>query len=279
MKITIKYLQGNPLVFDDLTEDTTILEIKEKVNQKDNTKDAQLLKFVAAGKVLENSSTLSQNNIKDESTIYCIVSKNKNNSTENSSNNIQPNSPVQDTEPVPNNTSTTNPSVGSNPFVQGQMPFNNMNPYSALSNENMNAIMQNPQFMNMMNQMMSDPELSAMMMESAMNPALLNDPSFMNRLVSNPRYMQLLSSNMGLFNMNNMFGQNQTGGNNFMQPPVQMPVSQPSTPASNPVESRYEKEIDEMVALGFPNRAANLQCLNICNGDVNRAINLLLDMS
>jgi hypothetical protein len=276
MKITIKYLQGDPMVIDDLTEDTTILEIKEKVNQKDNTKDAQLLKFVAAGKVLENSSTLSQNNIKDESTIYCIVSKNKNNSTENSSNNIQPNSPVQDTEPVPNNTSTTNANTTTNPFVQGQIPFNNMNPYSALSNENVNAIMQNPQFMNMMNQMMSDPELSAMMMESAMNPALLNDPSFMNRLVSNPRYMQLLSNNMGLFNMNNMFGQNQTGGNNFMQPPVQMP---PSTPASNPVESRYEKEIDEMVALGFPNRAANLQCLNICNGDVNRAINLLLDMS
>jgi len=163
------------------------------------------------------------------------------------------------------------------------MPFNNMNPYSALGNENMNAIMQNPQFMNMMNQMMSDPELSSLMMESAMNPALLNDPTFMNRLVSNPRYMQFLSSNMGLLNMNNMFGQNQSGGNNFMQtpvpPPAQEPANSTSTPVNNQSETKYEKEIDEMVSLGFPNRAANLQCLTICNGDVNRAINLLLDMS
>ena len=167
-----------------------------------------------------------------------------------------------------NNNETTIP-----PNMFGQMP-NNFNPYNVLNNEQINTFLQNLQFMNMMNQMMNDPEVCSLMMESMMNPALLNDPTFMQRLTSNQNYMQLLANNMGLFNMNNMFGQmpsanfNSTN-NTFL-----------NTDVSNPNNStnQYEKEIDEMVELGFPNRASNLQALQICNGDVNRAINMLLDM-
>ena len=270
MKLNIKSIAGSITTIDNLEETNTILQVKEKLQEIDSEKKVELLKFIAFGKILENSTTLKDNNLQDDTTIFVIVSKTPTNNT------TQP--VAQPSTTIPTISNETNIPVNNNettipPNMFGQMP-NNFNPYNVLNNEQINTFLQNPQFMNMMNQMMNDPEVCSLMMESMMNPALLNDPTFMQRLTSNQNYMQLLANNMGIFNMNNMFGQMPSANFNSTNNTFS------NTNVSNPNNStnQYEKEIDEMVELGFPNRASNLQALQLCNGDVNRAINMLLDI-
>ena len=57
--------------------------------------------------------------------------------------------------------------------------------------------------------------------------------------------------------------------------PLEQLVNHTSLPED---EERYKEKIDEMVNLGFPNRQANLFCLKRAGGDVNIALNLILDM-
>ena len=294
MKLYVKFMNGNKIEINDISKETLIREIKQKIFENDSDKQVEKLKLVASGKMLKDEDTVESYEIKDDATIFCVISKNK--PVEETVNNPPVTSiPVNDLPatqaPLPN------PFVGGNSL--GQMP--NLG-YGNMPNQaQMNAIMQNPDFMNMSMQMMNDPELGPLMMQVATNPTIMQDPNFMNQLLSNRRYMEIMMSNPMFQNMQGMM--NQGGAQNQFsslatQPPsvpapstaqpqwIPQPTQVPApAPADAPTENvtttsvdLYKEEMDQMVALGFPNRATNLQYLKICNGDVNRAINLLLDM-
>ena len=147
MKLNIKSIAGSITTIDNLEETHTILQVKEKLQEIDSEKKVELLKFIAFGKILENSSTLKDNNLQDETTIFVIVSKTPTNNTTQSV--AQPSTAIptisNETNIPVNNNETTIP-----PNMFGQMP-NNFNPYNVLNNEQINTFLQNPQFMNMMN--------------------------------------------------------------------------------------------------------------------------------
>ena len=46
--------------------------------------------------------------------------------------------------------------------------------------------------------------------------------------------------------------------------------------ASQPPEERYRNELDQLASRGFLNREANLQALIVCYGDINAAVERLL---
>nr|1VEJ_A Chain A, RIKEN cDNA 4931431F19 [Mus musculus] len=55
--------------------------------------------------------------------------------------------------------------------------------------------------------------------------------------------------------------------------------SQTALPTSLFTEGRYQQELEELKALGFANRDANLQALVATDGDIHAAIEMLLGAS
>ncbi|TNN85707.1 Ubiquilin-4 [Liparis tanakae] len=141
-------------------------------------------------------------------------------------------------------TGGTNPSVsnplGVNPGSLGNGMFNSPGMQSL-----MQQISENPQ---LMQNMLSAPYMRSMMQSLSQNPelasqVLMNNPLF----AGNPQLQDQFRSQLPVF------------------------LQQAQTP-----EVRFQSQLDQLTAMGFINREANLQALIATGGDINAAIERLL---
>jgi ubiquilin len=116
--------------------------------------------------------------------------------------------------------------------------------------ETINAMMHLQQVMGNMNQ----PPASQPMTSPAGGPA--NYANMMAALQNNPMLAQMLAAGAG-----------------------GAAAAMPLPPAAlAEFEQRYASEISQLEAMGFTDRAANIEALRVCDGNVELAINYLFDL-
>jgi len=213
--------------------------------------------------------------------------------------------PSQQTSSTPTSTSTPPSTSTPQPFPQmfpmGFGGFPGQNP------PNMNQMMQDPSFQQTLQLMRSNPALFQQMISSnpMMRPLLDSNPE-LTQILQNPEMLQRMFDpqnfqammqleqamqqleNSGLFPRMrpSMTGTNpptSTPGINpspFFGFPFQVPppTTTPNQQIQDPAQ-RYGPQLTQMEEMGFPNRDANLTALIRTNGNVNAAIERLLNGS
>lgn len=165
-----------------------------------------------------------------------------------------------------------NPGMGANPF--GNMPM--MNDPNTMNM--MGQMMQNPAMrdymLNTMQMMMATPQSREMLMSS--------NPMFANLMRTNPEMMNMLSNPAIIDMMRSMFS---GGANPFGQASPQLNpmagllgANPPMVPTVQNPREVYASQIQQMKDMGFINEEKNIEALQSTGGDVNAAVEKLLTM-
>ncbi|KAJ3373023.1 hypothetical protein HDU91_001176 [Kappamyces sp. JEL0680] len=283
------------------TESSTVLDLKTKITAHYNGDTApQDQRLIFAGKVLKDEDTLETYKLKDGNTIHLVRGNKPKQAAPASSAAPAPaaapaSSPAPAAQqPVPNmfgtpsgmpplNAFTGGPGFG---FPQG-MP--GMGQGAAPGMGDMGSMMNNPMFSTMMSQMLSNPQMLDMAIQSnphlaaAITPevrAQMQSPEF-RQMMSNPQViqqmmqMQQMMGGMGGmgagFNpLANMYGQ---GG----IPGTSPGTGSPATPAapSQPPEELYSTQLAQLRDMGFFSQQENIRALQLTGGNVEAAVEWL----
>ena len=282
MDLTIKFMNQTKLILNNIDETFTVSEIKLKIQEKfpDDLDKYEIskLKLVHDGKVLINEKTLDFYKVLEKPIIYCIISKEKSKvhpKDDEISKNIPENKEIINEpkieENIPERPETPQPINNGNPLLsnllnsQGGIPNNMSNLHANMMN--------NPAAINLSMRMISDPQIMPLMTQMMSNPSLMSDPNFIMTLMSNPHYMEFMNEYMQLLN------QNQGGQEDLSEMYENPPLSSEETPTEQiNYEEKYKTQLEELSSMGFYDKVLNVQCLRRSKGDVNTALNFLLDI-
>lgn len=282
MDLTIKFMNQTTLILNDIDETFTVSEIKSKIQEKfpDDLDKYEIskLKLVHDGKVLINEKTLDFYKVLEKPIIYCIISKEKSKvhpKDDEISKSIPENKEIINEpkieENIPERPETPQPINNGNPLLsnllnsQGGIPNNMLNLHANMMN--------NPAAINLSMRMISDPQIMPLMTQMMSNPSLMSDPNFIMTLMSNPHYMEFMNEYMQLLNQNE--GGQEDLSEMYETPPLS---SEETTTEQINYEEKYKTQLEELSSMGFYDKVLNVQCLRRSNGDVNTALNFLLDI-
>lgn len=232
-------------------------------------------RVVFRGKVLKDTDKLSSVGVDEGSTLHVVKSQTK--AAESapaqavSTEPVVPVVPTAEVNPAANpyaalfgtgaGTGSPTQNWGATGFGSGWTP----SPNDAM------GMMQNPMVMQMVQMMMQDPQMLQTVMAS--NPMLRNMPPEVVQqslqMMNNPAMMQQMMQMM-----------NNTGSNLGGRPPPQQqqgpsPFFVPPPPG-NPREI-YASQLEQLRAMGFPNEQANIAALQQSQGNIEFAIERLLN--
>lgn len=140
------------------------------------------------------------------------------------------------------------------------------------------GLLSNPATASMMQTMMNDPQTIEMLIN--MNPAIRDNPIMCNMLRNPEMRSQLFNPQtlQAAIQMQQQFG----GGMNPAAAPAPNPYMNPMfmqpPPAASTVPPRelYATQLEELKSMGFYDEDENLRILQICNGNINMAVDRLL---
>lgn len=260
----------------ELSETDNVLTLKDKIIEKWSDVTSDRLKIIFGGSLLKDNETLESHNIKSDSVVHCMISKNvsqpntNTNSTFNNATNATNTTNTTNTTNATNTTNTTNFGQFSNLFNQATM--GNQIP-------NMDQMMQNPQMMQMIQQMIQDPVAREQAINNYLQTiGMSNNPemqqsisNMMNSFYTNPESMQM--AQQFLQQNSNLTGSNST---NLTQPITTPPIVPPAPEGQN-YNDIYKDQLEALKNLGFTNINMNIHVLNMCNGNLEQAANILFD--
>eukprot|EP00828_Plagiopyla_frontata_P009508 TRINITY_DN1490_c0_g1_i1.p1 TRINITY_DN1490_c0_g1~~TRINITY_DN1490_c0_g1_i1.p1 ORF type:complete len:434 (-),score=66.26 TRINITY_DN1490_c0_g1_i1:87-1388(-) len=281
--ITINLKQGSEKTFQvTISTSSTVLQLKEKCESITNVAPS-LQKLIFKGKILNDSDSLSILNIQEGMVIRLIVSKPK--------------------QPQP----SQQQSAQQQQLAQQQPPSSQPQP-NLLGGQGVNdeqqATISSPQAQQMIQQKMqqlvqSTPMLQMLAQELQSNPqmqAYFNNPALIQMS------MQLIQQQGGFGTLLGQIGQQQQqsgaqqqnpmGGQPQQQQQQQQPQAQQPQinlnamggmggflPQQNlPPEEKYKDQLKQMEEMGFTNKEVNLEALNVTHGNVQIAVERILDM-
>ena len=169
------------------------------------------------------------------------------------------------------------------------------------------ALMDNPQIHDMMNNMLSNPQMMQQIWD--MNPqlrALRDSNPGVGQMMSNPEFMRtmmdpnVLRAMMNLQQALDHSGARLPGGSGFggagmggltgaggvpggldfsslLQQTQNMGISSSGRPHVSTTAQRYDHLVTQLVEMGFDDRDANLRALQASGGNINRAVDWLLE--
>ena len=255
-------------------DSVTLLKIsvaKEIGCEKEN------VRLIYAGRILKDDDTLESYGIKDGHVIHVV----KTGIT-------KPAPAASTTTPAATTLATTATSnVVSSPPQTNTSTSPRMNPFGSMmgmdpamlagmtpSADEMaqaNQMMQNPEFLDSAIQMMTqNPELMQSIM--AMDPRFQSMPPEMRQMMTNPEFLRMaLMMNASMA----QGGQGSAGGMPFGMP-FGMPTS-PSQASNEPPEVRFQSQLSQLNDMGFFDADENIRALLATGGNVNAAIERLLN--
>ena len=246
MKINIKIPSNGKLyTIEDIFSETTIYNIKTKLSSKINEPENKI-KFIFSGKILKNETNISDTELKDSSTIFCILSNN---------NTIKP-----------SNFNTTD---------------TNTEPLLNTSSNNMSNILNNPVVTQMMTQIMSNPELMSQMINNPMiqqmrNNPMYQNPDIINNMMANPQMLEMMNHMMSNPEiMTNALNNMNTSSLNTNSTNTASNTSSDQNNFEN-LKEKYKEQISKINELGFNETSKIIAILKSCNGNVDIAIDRLL---
>lgn len=148
-------------------------------------------------------------------------------------------------------------------------------------------MLSNPATQAMMQQMMNDPNMIEMMIN--MNPMIRDNPMLCNMLRNPAMRAQLFNPQtlQAAMSMQQMFGNPAAGGvpgaadttgasapgvNPYFNPMFMAPP----TTSTVPPREQYASQLEELKSMGFYDEEENLRILQLCHGNINMAVDRLL---
>mmetsp|Transcript_6841 Transcript_6841/g.12389 ORF Transcript_6841/g.12389 Transcript_6841/m.12389 type:complete len:323 (-) Transcript_6841:1344-2312(-) len=315
VKITIKTSQAGNSFDIEVAKDITVQDLKEQLSGQAGIPAAQQ-RLVYKGKILNDSDTLSALGVENSHSMHLVKKAGGATAPPTSASSApapssQP-APPQSQPSAPTGVPDLSSllaglggmgGMGGSSGATGAQPgmFGGMDPSAMLSNPMYAQMMQNPMYQQMMQQMMSNPAMLEMIINS--NPQtrqMIDNMPGAREMLSNPAMMQQISQMMG--GMGGLGGLGRSGFGGFGSPSATTASpSQPSTgastspsaspafgafpgmgmfgvpPVTNPQEA-YRSQIQQLKDMGFVNESANIQALQATGGNVEAAVERLLNM-
>ena len=357
IQIKIKMTSNGQVYTVKVLKSDTIQTLKEKC-EKETSIPPQSQNLVYKGRILSNEKLVSDYKIENDHAIILVKKHNASQPTGTENKTTSTNTTANNTSS--NNTSNTNTNTNTNnnnnnnqnPFMGlGGQPdlsqfgslmgnidpnmLNNMmqglgngggfgNMGMGMNPQMMGQILSNPMYMQMMQNMLQNPEMIQMALNSPQmrqlaqgNPqmqAILNNPQLVQQML-NPQTLQMMSNMFQSMsgnnppNNNNNANANANNNANGQMPPfnfAQMPnlfgnmgglFGNPNNNGSDGTgenfsnigindnndtnvdyKEKYKDQLAQMKEMGFVNEETNIQVLKQCSGNVQFAIERLLNM-
>ncbi len=294
INIKIKQTSTNTTLDITISKESTVLELKNIIEEKTQIVP-DLQNLVYKGRILSNNSTLSEYKLEND---HCIILVKKH---------------VEKTEEkkTENVTSTSNTTTTTN--STSQIPNSNVDPFSLFGNagfgglggglggnmdmNQINQLMSNPMYQQAMDQVFSNPQMLQSMLNNPQikplldqNPQLrtmMSNPDFL-RTMMNPETLQGLSSMMGGQGMGSLMQQgfpslNTSQTSNQGQQSLVNPLAGLGGLGLNPYgnvnpREAYKDQNEKLKEMGFTNDDANFDALSKTGGNVDAAVERLLNM-
>lgn len=235
------------------------------------------LRLIYAGRILKDEETLESYRIQDGHTIHVVKTGIASNTSVSSTTPTQKSAPI--TPAIPTLTPITQAATLPNFAVPGMAGLGfpgtvGMEP-SAEEMSQMNQMMQNPEAMeSVINLMASNPELMQTIL--AQNPRFQSLPPEMRQMMANPEFLRMamtMNSSMMPGSAPGAAGQaNPLGQFGF-------PRLQPAVISNEPPEVRFQTQLSQLNDMGFFDADENIRALLGTGGNVNAAIERLLNNS
>ena len=349
IQVKIKMTSNAQVYTIKISKSDTIQTLKERC-QKETTIPPESQNLVYKGRILSNEKLVSDYKIENDHTIILVkkhspapttnetkptTTTTSNTTSSNSTNN---NANSNSSNNSNNNNNNNNNNWNNNPFMGmgGQMPdlsqlgdlmgnidpneLNNMMQNFGGGNMGMNPqmmgqILSNPIYMQMMQNMLQNPEMLQMALNSPQMRQMAQNNPMMQQMLNNPQLLQQMLNPQTLQMMSNMFQQignnpNNNNNNNHQMPPIDFSQmasllnnmgmnnagnSGNSSGAGNAenfsnvgindnndvnvdYKEKYKDQLAQMKEMGFVNEETNIQVLKQCSGNVQFAIEKLLNM-
>lgn len=255
----------------------TAVDLKQKIGTQQDIPPEEI-RLIFSGRILKDTDTVESLRIAEGNTLHMVRSGKKTTTPSTTANATVP--PTQPATVPPSNPLNT---TGQPPMVMppGMMPD--------MNNPMMSAMMNNPEMMRQTMEMLSaNPQLLQAAMQA--NPAFQNAPPHVQQLMQRPEFLRMV------LQMTMAQGGGDIGGMPPMMPPPsgaaeQQPQDfaqymqtldalmgqQPTSPTSNePPEVRFQTQLQQLTDMGFYDPDANIRALLATGGNVNLAIERLL---
>ncbi len=256
-------------------ETDKVIDLKDLIG-KEIECEKEKLRLIYAGRILKDDDTLESYSIKDGHVIHVVKTGISKAQVPSSSATVSTQPQFTATSPTaisiqPSASTNSPPSSAVNPLAA--MMGGGMDPSmlaaigglqpSSEELESMNQMMQNPEMINSAIQMMTaNPELMQSIM--AMNPRFQALPPEVRQMMSNPEFLR----------MSMMLNSSQNAGNPFSMPNL---ASTTQSPSSEPPEVRFQAQLSQLNDMGFFDPEENIRALLSTGGNVNAAVERLLN--
>lgn len=262
----------------------SILQLKEAISENEKqTKGSDLpvgcIRLIFAGKILKDADSVEGCGIKEGNTVHMVKSQKKPEVAATDKNADAPKS----TPAGP----ATQPAQS-----QPLPPLNDMNMASLLGGSAMLPDMDDPAMMEASQQMMQNPavrdQLISMMTSNpelmraamSMNPMFQQMPPEMQEMMMNPEMIRMViemtSAGRGVPSQAST-GVPPSFQNLFQSLNSAAPTASAAQASSEPPEVRFASQLQQLQDMGFFDRDENLQALLMTGGNVNAAVERLLN--
>ncbi|KAI5188813.1 ubiquilin [Nematocida minor] len=303
MKIGVKTSKGEVYSIEVESPDCTILQFKEKIAEQANVSVSKI-RLIHIGKLLKDEETLKTYKLEEGSTVHLVLPNTEKKVSSEKSSPEEQNSALHKSADSTSTRSASSsvPNLGGagmgrapgNPF--GQFDPSMMKGFSSAEGQDgMHAMMQSK-----MKELMKNPEQMKVLMEASLSMQNIPEPTkkmmmdninkfadmaktdpeqfemFVNHILDNPNLSDLYMNQA-------MGGGMPQGGFPGQQPsgsmPANIPSGMPGMPSFNREEalSKYKSELSELQQIGYNNVELNLIALVCSEGDLTKAVNLIMD--
>ncbi|EIJ88750.1 ubiquilin [Nematocida parisii] len=293
MKINIKTSKGEVYSVEVEGPESTVLQLKEQISEKTQIPTAKI-RLIHVGKLLKDQEALKTYKLEEESTVHLVVpSSDKKSSPVSSASqpSAQASTESKSTESLNSGASNSNP-LGGGPGQMDPQFLKNMQGMNG-NNSEMQSMMQSR-----MKELMKNPEQMKVLMEASLSMQNVPEPTkkammesvdkFAEMAKTNPEQFETFMNHM-LDNPNMYMNQGMGGIPGFGQgmgmgmPSQAQGSQQTQMPAGLPTFNReealqkYKSELMELEQIGYNNVELNLVALVCSEGDLTKAVNLIMD--
>lgn len=288
----------------------TAVELKEKISSVQGV-PAEEIRLIFSGRILKDTDTVESLRIAEGNTVHMVRSAKV--KPASSATSVPPSVSPQATRPAIPPTNNSTPAMAS-PAINrpAQISPNSMaqmlnaagmgagmgggmeGGMDLANNPMMSTILSNPEMMRQTMEMMAaNPQLLQTAMQ--MNPAFQNAPPHVQQLMQRPEFLRMV---MEITMAQAQQGNTQTGANPFAMPhsgtqgtegaefQQNLPYMQtlealmggqpPVSTSNEPPEVRFQTQLQQLTDMGFYDPDANIRALLATGGNVNLAIERLL---
>ena len=270
----------------EISESASVLELRQKVAESFETQTSQVV-LIFAGKIIKDEQSLSENKVSDGKAVHVVIKKggatakkNNENGNDNSSASTAAastsaaaattstnNTPTTPADNVPTNTASnvTNP-LGS--LGAGMSGLGGMSGGEARRQEMQNQMMQNPEMLSLAMDM-----IRRKYQDNPIVQSLMSDPAAINEMINLNRQMrQIMEQNPEV--------------DAVIRDPENFSRAMERNPAARQeilrwhdqaLRTVYKDQLDQLANMGFADRAKSMRALQECDGNVQMAVNWLLE--